>query len=93
MEIILKINNEDKKFIAPFVSTRRLKETLKLSEKVQEGFTLEIMDEVAEYEVSLYGNQFTVDDLLDGYPAENFFNKVLEDMENVVGQFNESVKN
>lgn len=93
MEITIRIDDKDKKFIAPFVSTRKLKETLKLSEKVQEGFTVEIMDELADFEVSLYGNQFTVDDLLDGYPAQDFFNKVLEDLQAVVGNFNSAVKN
>lgn len=93
MEITLKIDNKDKIFLAPFVSARKLKETLKLSEKIQEGFTVEIMDELAEFEVGLYGNQFTVDQLLDGYKADNFFNKVLEDLQSVMGNFNSSVKN
>lgn len=93
MEITIKIDDKDKKFKAPFVSTRKLKETLELSEKVQEGFTVEIMDELADFEVSLYGNQFTADDLLDGYPAQDFFNKVLEDLQAVIGNFNSAVKN
>ena len=93
MKITLKINNEDKTYVAPFISARKLKETLKLSNKVQNGFTEELMDELAEYEVGLYGNQFTSDDLLDGYPSNEFFNKVLEDIEVVIGDFNASVKN
>lgn len=93
MEIVLKIDDKDTKFIAPFVSARKLKDTLKLSEQVQKGFTVEIMDELAEFEVGLYGDKFTIDELLDGYPAGKFFDKVLEDMQVVIGNFNTSVKN
>lgn len=93
MKITLKINGEEKTFIAPFVSARRLKETLALSGKVQGGYNEAIMDDVGEYMVNIYGNQFSLDDLLDGYPADEFFNKALEDMERVIGNFGEKLKN
>ena len=93
MEITLLINGKEKTYKAPFISARNLKKTLQLSEKVQSGITDEIMDELAEYEVSLYGNQFTSDELLDGYEASKFFKKVLEDLEKVIGEFDLSVKN
>lgn len=93
MKITLRINKEEKTFTAPFVSARKLKETIKLSVKVQNGVGEELMDELIDYEVSLYGNQFTADELLDGYPSSGFFNKIFEDLENVIGEFNTSIKN
>lgn len=97
MKIELIINNEEKTFEAPFISTRKLKETLKLSNKLQgamkEGISEEIMDELVDYEVTLYGNLFTADDLLDGYPSDKFFEKILSDIEVVIGNFGMALKN
>ncbi|APH21586.1 TPA: phage tail assembly chaperone G [Clostridium botulinum] len=93
MEITLKLNDEDKTFKAPFVSTRKLKETLVLSKMIQNGFDEKVLDELGNYIVGLYGNQFTLDQLLDGFPANEFFGKAIEDLETVVGNFDSKVKN
>lgn len=93
MEITLLIDGKEKTFTAPFVSTRKLKDTLKLSEKVAAGFTSEVVDETAEYMCDIYGHKFTSDELLDGYPAQKYFSKVLEDMSAIINGFNEAVKN
>lgn len=93
MQIKLLIGGQEKTFTAPFVSTRRLKETLVLSNKVQNGFDEKVLDEVGEYLVNIYGKQFTLDELLDGFPANKFFEKALEDMQIVIGNFDEKIKN
>lgn len=93
MKINLIIDNKEKTFIAPFISTRRLKETLALSNKVQHGFDEKVLDELGIYLVNLYGKQFTLDDLLDGFPSSEFFNKALDDMQKVIGDFNLQIKN
>lgn len=93
MKIKLFIKGEEKTFTAPFVSTRRLKETLQLSNKVQKGLDEKIMDELGNYIVNIYGKQFTLDELYDGFPAKEFFNKAIEDMETVIGDFGSKVKN
>lgn len=93
MEITLLIEEKEKTFVAPFVSTRRLKETLQLSNKVQKGFDEKIMDELGNYIVNIYGKQFTLDELYDGFPANEFLNKAIEDMETVIGDFGSKVKN
>lgn len=93
MKITLLIDGEEKTFTAPFISARKLKDTLALSKKVEKGFTIETMDELGEYLVGVYGKQFTLDQLLDGFPANEFFGKALADMQNVVGNFDEKVKN
>lgn len=94
MKIILKINNEDKTFTAPFVSARRLKDTIALKTKFANGIDEEKMiDEAATYLVNIYGKQFTIDELLDGFPASEFFTKAVEDMQKVTGDLDDSVKN
>ncbi|HCL4447469.1 TPA: hypothetical protein PTV74_002094 [Clostridium botulinum] len=93
MEITLKLNDKDKIFKAPFVSTRKLKETLVLSKMIQNGFDEKVLDELGNYIVSLYGEQFTLDELLDGFPANEFFGKAIEDLQTVVGDFDSKVKN
>lgn len=94
MDIVLNIDGKEKTFIAPFVSARRIKDALKLSQLLQQGeINDETIDDLSRFEVDLYGKQFTLDDLLDGYPASDFLNKVITDIESVVGEFGESVKN
>ncbi|ABS39322.1 hypothetical protein FDB72_17570 [Clostridium botulinum] len=91
--ITLLIDGKEKIFNAPFISTRRLKETLALSEKIYNGITIETIDEVAEHLVEIYGNQFTIDELYDGFPANEFANKAIEDMQRVLGNFEDKIKN
>lgn len=93
MKIKLRINGEDKTFTAPFISARKLKDSFALSKKVQGEFDENTLDEVGNYLVNIYGNQFTLDQLYDGFPADQFLNKALEDMQKVMGVFDEKVKN
>lgn len=94
MEIKLIIGNEEKTFKAPFISARKLRNTLVISEKVNtEGFNVGLMDEVSEFLVEIYGYKFTSDELLDGYPSNKFFEKALEDMNYIIQGFDNSVKN
>lgn len=97
MNITLIINNEEKTYRAPFISTRKLKNTIALSSKMQNinenDIADNLLDELIDYEVELYGKQFTRDDLLDGYPSNKFFNKIITDIEQVIGEFNTVIKN
>ncbi|WP_034438547.1 phage tail assembly chaperone G [Clostridium ihumii] len=93
MKITLLIGGKEKTFIAPFVSTRRLKETLALSKLMEKGVNSDSIDTLGEYMVAVYGKQFTIDELLDGFPANEFIDKVVEDMEKVIGSFEKKLKN
>lgn len=93
MEIILMINNEEKIYKAPFVSARKLKDTFKLSNKIQNGIDENTMDDLANYLVEIYGKQFTIDELYDGYPAQDFFAKAMNDLQTVIGDFEDKLKN
>lgn len=94
MEITLNIEGKEKKFIAPPVSARRIKDALRLSQKLEQGEINEnTIDDLSEFLVGIYGKQFTLDELLDGYPANDFIGKMLRDVNDVIGDFDEAVKN
>ncbi|KLU74194.1 phage tail assembly chaperone G [Clostridium botulinum] len=94
MRIKLIIDGKEKTFTAPFVSSRRLKDTFALKAKFANGIDEEKMiDEAGNYLVNIYGKQFTIDELLDGFPANNFFTQAVEDMQRVMGDLDDSLKN
>lgn len=95
MNITLKINNEEKIFSSGFVSTRKLKKALALTKDMDKITTNAdaAFDILAEFILELYNNQFTIDELLDGYPANEFFKKAISDLEKIVGDFNSSLGN
>lgn len=93
MKITLMIDDKEKTFVAPFISARRMKDTIKLSNKLQDNFTEELIDELCNYLVKIYGNQFTIDDVLDGMESNDFIKKAVKDMQTVMGNFDDEVKN
>lgn len=93
MEITLLINGEEKTFKAHFISARKLKEAFSLTEKAQEGLDRKFLDDTSKFMVDIYGNQFTEDELLDGYDATKFFEKVLKDLQYILAGFSEKTKN
>ncbi|MCC0686326.1 phage tail assembly chaperone G [Clostridioides sp. ZZV14-6345] len=95
MEIKLTINEEEKIFKAPPVPLRKLDEVFALTDKIEDGLnSTELFRELIDFTVSIYGKQFSKDELLDGfYPAGDFINKALEDLSKVSGGFEEKVKN
>jgi hypothetical protein len=94
MEITLIIDEKEKIFIAPFIKARMLRTTMGMSNEFNSGnFTVESLDKIVDYEVKLYGEQFTVDQLYDGFPANKLVNKVLDDMNSVMGTMDNKIKN
>lgn len=95
MKITLYSGDEEKTFISPFISSRKIKKAMALENKLNnvEDFTEDLIDEIAEFLVDIYGNQFTIDDLLDGLPSHQFFEKIRSDMSEMIGDFSDAVKN
>ena len=94
MEITLKIDGKNKTFLAPFISARKLKATLAMSKKFdKDNFSEESLDELINYEVELYGKQFTSDEMYDGFPANELFNKVFVDIDAVMGDMTGKLNN
>lgn len=94
MEIKLTINEEEKIFKAPPIALRKLDKVFTLTDKIEDGLnSTELFRELLDFTVDIYGEQFSKDELLDGfYPAGDFINKALEDLSKVSGGFEEKSK-
>ncbi|AJK89349.1 MAG: hypothetical protein M3043_00180 [Lysinibacillus fusiformis] len=72
MQIILRIDKKEKTFTNDFVKARVFRNALKMNEKMRkEGneITVETFDEMINFVVNVFDNQFTVDDVWDGLEA------------------------
>jgi hypothetical protein len=70
MKITLIIKDKEKNFITPFIPTKILRKTLNLQKtKNLNDVTAELLDELVEYLVELFGNKFTSDEFYEGYPS------------------------
>jgi len=75
MKFTLIVNGEEKIFTVPFIKGRVLRNALKLNKKLGEKELLddETLDELIIFICSVFDNQFTLDDVLDGLPAQGMF--------------------
>jgi hypothetical protein len=88
MEITLKSQGKESTFTAPFISTRMLRRTLEVQEKVAQGMDLKGLDALVDYLVELFGRQFTRDDLYDGLPAHQLVSTATACIQQVVNELN-----
>lgn len=89
MEITLRINGEAKVFTKDFVSAKVLYDAIALNETFAQekgASVINQLDKLVDYVVKAFDNQFTADDVLEGLPAGQFqeelmqvFTSVLED--------------
>lgn len=85
MKITLRIDGKEKTFINDFVSARVFRKALELNEEFKNKSNLvEQLDALAEFVVTVFDKQFTLDELWDGLPTGKFntelmriFNEVL----------------
>ena len=91
MNINLKINGKDKTFTTPFVSARMLRETMAMASLDGNNLDASLIDTMAEYIVKLFGNQFTLDDFYDGYPADKVISTFTEYMQQITGTLENKV--
>lgn len=85
IEVTLKIDNEDKKFVAPFISARMLKNTIKQFGDTETKTDESTIDEMVAYIVDIFGKQFTIDQLYDGIASGELISKFTECVQNVTG--------
>jgi len=72
MQIKLRIDGQEKTFTNDFVKARVFRNALKMNEKMRiEGneISVETFDEMINFIVNVFDNQFTVDDIWDGIEA------------------------
>ncbi len=92
LSIELIINGEKKVFTTSFVSAKKLRRTLVISEKIGKTLTPKDLDEMVEYEVDLYEKQFTADQFYEGIGANAILKKILEDVNSVINGLSSKLK-
>jgi hypothetical protein len=89
MKITLKIDNKDREFATPFISGRKLRNTFAMSKKVNTTKQDETMlDEMVNYIVDIFGNQFTLDQFYDGIEANKIIPTFTNLVEEIIGTMN-----
>ena len=87
MKINLKIDGKDRTFIADFISARMMRRTIEISKSTNfEDMSVDELDIMVEYLVQLFGKQFTIDDVYDGLPSKELVPKLIECINEVVGE-------
>ncbi|MCM3761034.1 hypothetical protein M3212_09580 [Alkalihalobacillus oceani] len=91
MEIALKIDKKNKTYTAGFISARMVRRTIEVSKKVNfESISPEELDQLVDYIVELFSNQFTRDELYDGLSSKSLIPTITSCINEVVGQMAES---
>lgn len=86
MKITLKIQGKEKTFITDFISARMLRKTIEISNGTNfDDLSPDELDELVNYIVELFGKQFSIDDLYDGLPSNQFFSTFTECSNEVTG--------
>jgi hypothetical protein len=86
MQITLFINGEEKTFTVPFVKARMFRRALEITKKYDlNDVNVETLDVLVSYVVELFNNQFTIDDVYDGIPADKLISTILDCINSVVG--------
>jgi hypothetical protein len=86
MKITLFINGEEKTFTVPFVKARMFRRALEITKKYDlNDVDVETLDVLVSYVVELFNNQFTIDDIYDGVPADKLIPTILDCINKVVG--------
>ena len=95
MNIKLNIDGQEKTFKAGFISARMLRNTMKMYNEIEkiDLTSPEGLDVIVDFEVDVYGKQFTRDQLYDGIGASELLDKITADMQLIMGQMNAKVEN
>ena len=90
MKIDLIIGGETKTFSSPFISARVLKDTIAKANSIKE-IDETLIDEMVDYIVKVYGNQFTADDLLDGIASDQIIPTFQNTLDTVTGDLDKKL--
>lgn len=93
MKITLNIDKKDREFITPFISGRKLRNTFAISKKI-EGLKQDetMLDEMVNYIVDIFGNQFTLDQFYDGMEAKKIIPTFMDLVEEITGVTNNKIQ-
>lgn len=91
MEVTIKINGKDKTFKTNFISARMFKKTEELQRRAENKEDIDL-DEIVQYIVDVYGNQFTVDEFYDGVDVADIFPIYLDTINAVIDKFRSKIQ-
>ena len=87
MELVLKIDGQNMTFVTPFISGRKLRDTIQMSDKMQKDeMTPEQIDMEIDYIVGIFGNQFTRDQFYDGIESDKVILALTDCISTVMGK-------
>lgn len=87
MIIKLLINGEEKTFKVNFISGKKLRDTMAMSEEMEGKLqTATVLDEMVDYLVALFDKQFTRDEFYNGIESDKMMDTFTECVRGVVGK-------
>jgi len=82
----MQINLGEKTYIAPAPKARAVRKAIEMTEKVNfNDMKASDLDNLVDYIVGLFGNQFTIDDIYDGLDADKLISTLMDCINGVVG--------
>lgn len=87
MQITLRIDEKEKIFTNDFVKARVFRNALKINQRIRENgeITVDLFDELVEFVVIAFSNQFTVDEVWDGLEARGLQPEIMRIFNDVLG--------
>ncbi|MGD6992172.1 phage tail assembly chaperone G [Sutcliffiella horikoshii] len=86
---MLKIQLLEKSYVAPRPKARYFRQALEITqERDLNALSPLMLDELLQFVCDVFANQFTIDDIYDGYESSNLVGLVQETIMHVVGNEN-----
>lgn len=96
INIVLRKEGKDVKYEQDFIPVAMLKKGIKVQELFNNigsnGLSEKEIDSIIKFEVELYGNQFTAEELENGFRANKIVSKVISDLNVVFGNVEEKLE-
>lgn len=93
MKLTLKIEGKEKNFTTPFINAKLLRKTLDLQKtRNLNDIGAELLDELVDYVVELFGGKFTSDQFYEGYESSKTMPFITSCFNEVVNGAAESTK-
>lgn len=88
MDVVL----NDKTYVMPKVKTRMLRKAVEVNEKIDfNNLKTKDLDELVDFVVSLYGNQFTRDEFYDELDADKLIETLNNSINGIVGTMSDKL--
>lgn len=95
MKITLRIDGKDKEFINDFVTARNYRNALEIHRKIEANPNIkdeELLAEMLPFIVSVFGGQFTLDDIWDGIRYDQISAESKRIFQTILGVFKEETE-